>query len=183
MIYDTVFFNRFPREPFIAGMRILKHGKGGRADAKKACHGAYQKAMRKTQVAALRAAVPADRYHIALLWNRFFSFAVAFRSGCADRSAAASFVKMKRKDRRRNAPSKSLVVRLEAAFNLAGTKAASANVHFTRRTVDNDTNGLNVGSPSAPGLPVGMADQITGHHSFIAYFAKLTHAFTPPYRL
>ena len=71
--------------------------RGGRADAKKACHGAYQKAMRKTQVAALRAAVPADRYHIALLWNRFFSFAVAFRSSCADRSVTASFIRMKRK--------------------------------------------------------------------------------------
>ena len=90
---------------------------------------------------------------------------------------------MKRKRKTAQCAVKKLVVRLEAAFNLAGTKAASANVHFTRRTVDNNTNGLNVGSPSAPGLPVGMADQIAGHHSFIAYFAKLTHAFTPPYRL
>ncbi len=74
-------------------------------------------------------------------------------------------------------------VTLEAAFNLAGTKAASANAHLTRSTVNNNTNGLNVGSPSAPGLPVGVADQITGHHALLAYFAKLTHAFTPPYRL
>ena len=40
---------------------------GGDADAKKAGHSAYQKAMRETEDAALHAAVPPVNNHSALL--------------------------------------------------------------------------------------------------------------------
>ena len=65
---------------------------------------------------------------------------------------------------------------LEAALNLAGTKAASANIHLAHSAVNHRVNGLNVGSPSGPGLSVGMAYQITAHNALLAYFAVLTHA-------
>ena len=65
---------------------------------------------------------------------------------------------------------------LEAALNLAGTKAAGADIHPLRRAVDNDMDGLNVGRPAALGLPVGMADQIARHDAFVANLTKLGHA-------
>jgi len=65
---------------------------------------------------------------------------------------------------------------LEAALNLAGTKAASANIHLTSSAVLHNGNTLNIGRPGALGLAVGMADQITGHSALVADFAELTHA-------
>ena len=64
----------------------------------------------------------------------------------------------------------------EAALNLAGTKAASADIHLAHSAVYHRVHGLNVGSPCGPGLPVGMAYQIAAHNTLFAYFAVLTHA-------
>lgn len=64
----------------------------------------------------------------------------------------------------------------DAALDLAGTKAAGADIHPFCRAVDDDVDGLNVGRPTAPGLPVGMADQIAGHDAFVANLTKLGHA-------
>lgn len=70
---------------------------------------------------------------------------------------------------------------LNAALNLAGTKAASAYIHLARRTVYNYVYALDVGSPDPLGFTVGMTYQIAGHSALVAYFAKLAHVLTPPY--
>ena len=81
---------------------------------------------------------------------------------------------------RRTYAQKSLL--LEAALNLAGTKAASANVHLGDGTINYYADALNVGCPGMGGLSVGMAYAITGHNTLVANFTELTHVFTPPYR-
>ena len=68
-------------------------------------------------------------------------------------------------------------------LNLAGTQATGAYIHLLRSTIDDDVNTLYVGSPDTPGLPVGMADEITAHCALTAYFTKLTHFVTPPCRI
>lgn len=65
---------------------------------------------------------------------------------------------------------------LDAALYLAGAKAAGANIHFPRGTVNDGMDGLNVGCPSPFGLPIGMAHQIAGHNALIANLTKLGHA-------
>ena len=64
---------------------------------------------------------------------------------------------------------------LDAALYLAGTKAAGADIHLARSTVDYDVYTLNVGRPGTLGLSIGVADQITGHGTLVANFTKLTH--------
>lgn len=71
---------------------------------------------------------------------------------------------------------------LDAALNLAGTKATSADVHLAGGTINNNAYALNIGSPCMPGFPIGMTYPITGHHTLIANLTELTHVFTPPYR-
>ena len=71
---------------------------------------------------------------------------------------------------------KSQAMKLDAALNLTGTKAARANVHLARCAVDYGGNTLDVGCPGAFGFPVGVTHQITGHDTLVANFAKLTHA-------
>jgi hypothetical protein len=64
----------------------------------------------------------------------------------------------------------------DAAYYLAGTKAAGAYVHFPRNAVFDNGNSLNVRRPFSFGLPVGVADQITGHGSFFTNLAILSHS-------
>lgn len=69
-------------------------------------HGAYQKTMREAEDIALRTAVPPAYDHIALLWDRFFPFAASLRRSCADHSDAVENIKMEKKRRRNQTPSK-----------------------------------------------------------------------------
>ena len=62
-----------------------------------------------------------------------------------------------------------------AALNFVGTKATGANIHLTGSTVYGNIDLLNVRSPSTPGLPVGVAHQISRHNALFADFAILTH--------
>ena len=66
---------------------------------------------------------------------------------------------------------------LYAALDLAGTKAARADVQLFRGTVYQCVHGLHVGSPAALGLAVGMAHLIARHNALVAYFAIFAHAF------
>ena len=63
----------------------------------------------------------------------------------------------------------------DAANNLAGTKAACANIHNLSLAVNDNMNTLYVGSPAALCPALGMADQITGHYAARTDFTKLTH--------
>ena len=66
---------------------------------------------------------------------------------------------------------------LYITLNLAGTKAARADVHFCWRTVYQYMHRLYIGSPSTLGFAIGMAHPVARHNALVAYFAKLAHAF------
>ena len=64
---------------------------------------------------------------------------------------------------------------LDAALNLAGTKAAGANIHLARRTINDVVDALYIGSPLTPGFTIGVTHLVAGHSALITDFAKLTH--------
>ena len=68
----------------------------------------------------------------------------------------------------------------DAADDLAGTEATRANVHDLSLSINDHMDALHIGSPDAPGLPVGMADEIAAHCALTAYLTKFTHFVTPP---
>ena len=61
------------------------------------------------------------------------------------------------------------------AKNIAAAQATCANIHRCRTTVHNHTHPLHVGSPSAVGLTVGVADIIAVQLTLFTYLTKLTH--------
>ena len=63
----------------------------------------------------------------------------------------------------------------ERAHHVAATQAAGADVHTLRRAVDHNADILNIGSPDAVGLTVGVADVVTVQRALAANFAILTH--------
>ena len=63
---------------------------------------------------------------------------------------------------------------LEAALNLAGTKAARAYAYCCMFTINNSLNLSDVRFPRS--VCSTMAYQITAHNALLAYFAVLTHA-------
>ena len=69
---------------------------------------------------------------------------------------------------------------LANAFDLAGTEAAGADVHLCGSAIHQDASGLNVWSPRAAGLAVGVADFVARHDAFAADFAEFCHFRTPP---
>ena len=71
---------------------------------------------------------------------------------------------------------------LDVASDLARTEATGTNVHLAGRAVNQYVNALNVGRPSTLGCMMRVADQIAGHYTLFADFAKFTHPITPPWR-
>lgn len=64
---------------------------------------------------------------------------------------------------------------LDVSLYVAGAEAASAYLHPAGRAVNDYANLLDVRSPGASGLSIGVADLVSGHYAFVAYFTKLTH--------
>ena len=68
----------------------------------------------------------------------------------------------------------------ERTSDVAAAQAAGADVHTLRSAVDHNADILNIGSPDAVGLTVGVADVMTVQRTLAANFAILTHGNPPP---
>ncbi len=64
----------------------------------------------------------------------------------------------------------------ESTQHIAATQATGADVQPLGLTIDQNTYALHIGSPSAIGLTVGVANIVTAHHALLTYLTKMTHS-------
>ena len=71
-----------------------------------------------------------------------------------------------------------LLMKLQCAFDLVATQAASANGHALGSAIDENFYLLRVGSPGAARLAVGVADIVAINYALAANFTKLSHTLS-----
>ena len=69
-------------------------------------------------------------------------------------------------------------MKLQCAFDLVATQAASANGHALGSAIDENFYLLRVGSPGTASLTVGVADIVAINYALTANLTKLSHTLS-----
>lgn len=66
----------------------------------------------------------------------------------------------------------------ESALNFTAAQTTGAHIHMTNGSTDTDTNALGIRQKDTIGLPVRVADIVSGHSAFATNLTDFSHDHT-----